>query len=222
MKKYNLKTPASPCQVSGLADIYMEHIGYKSDGTFVEIGAYDGISWSNTFGLLVSGWKGVYFEPVPEYFARCTRNLEQFKNKIIINEAVGSYEGDVELFLGEAITTTKESIVDDYNNVDYFKGILNKDRKITSKINTLNNQLEKLKLESIDVMSIDVEGAEIDVLNGFDIQKWRPTLVIIEMNEEDENEILHKGNDVINEYFFKNNYEKIYKDKINTIFKIKK
>ena len=59
--KYNTKVPNSnKCQIPNLADIYLENFGYKRDGYFVEVGAYDGVSWSNTFGLAAIGWGGRY------------------------------------------------------------------------------------------------------------------------------------------------------------------
>jgi FkbM family methyltransferase len=61
---------ANTCQVpflSSLSDVYTFVFGYKTDGLFLEVGAYDGESFSNTSGLADIGWAGHYFEPVPEY-----------------------------------------------------------------------------------------------------------------------------------------------------------
>ena len=38
---------------------------YKTDGTFVEVGANDGMTGSFTYNLAKIGWHGLYFEPVP-------------------------------------------------------------------------------------------------------------------------------------------------------------
>lgn len=43
-------------------------------GTFVEVGAYDGIASSNTYGFELEGWNGLCIEPDPEIAARCRRN----------------------------------------------------------------------------------------------------------------------------------------------------
>jgi len=63
--------PLSDCQIPRLDEIYLKNFGYKTDGTFVEIGAYDGHSISNTSFLADIGWKGIYVEPVKEYYEKC-------------------------------------------------------------------------------------------------------------------------------------------------------
>lgn len=61
---------ANTCQVpflASLSDVYTFVFAYKTDGLFLEVGAYDGESFSNTSGLADIGWSGHYFEPVPAY-----------------------------------------------------------------------------------------------------------------------------------------------------------
>jgi hypothetical protein len=66
-KRYPL---ANTCQVpffASLSDVYSFVFGYKCEGLFVEVGAYDGESFSNTSGLADMGWRGHYLEPIPRY-----------------------------------------------------------------------------------------------------------------------------------------------------------
>jgi hypothetical protein len=46
----------------------------KKDGFFIDIGAYDGITISNTYALEKIGWKGICVEPVPEIYDRLIKN----------------------------------------------------------------------------------------------------------------------------------------------------
>ena len=65
---------ANTCQVPffrSLSDVYTFVFGYKTEGLFVEVGAYDGESFSNTSGLADLGWRGHYVEPIPAYAAAC-------------------------------------------------------------------------------------------------------------------------------------------------------
>ena len=55
---------------SVLADIYARMFPL-SGGTFVEVGAFDGWSYSHTVCLAQLGWRGLYIEPVPEHAALC-------------------------------------------------------------------------------------------------------------------------------------------------------
>ena len=70
-KRYPL---ANTCQVPhfrSLSDIYTFVFGYKTGGLFVEVGAFDGESFSNTSGLADLGWRGHYLEPIPAYADAC-------------------------------------------------------------------------------------------------------------------------------------------------------
>ncbi len=45
---------------------------------------------------------------------------------------------------------------------------------------TLDDLLERNGVKHIDFLSIDVEGHQKEVLDGFDLQRWRPALVCVE------------------------------------------
>jgi len=220
MKKYNLKNPTTnKCQVPNLADIYQEHFGYKTNGVFVEVGAFDGLSWSNTFGLAVAGWKGIFFEPQPEFYVKCVENYQDFENIKIINSCVGDHAGEIKLYTGYSLATTDLDSLKEYNKIDWFKGVLNEEKFITASIDTLDSFLEKESItKSFDLLVIDVEGAEYDVLRGFTISEWKPKMVIIELHEDNQYESLKKNLAEILKYFEDNGYEKIFKDENNSIF----
>ena len=62
------------CQVphvASLHDVLAFALGFRAHGLFVEVGAYDGESFSNTAGLADLGWRGHYLEPIPRYAAAC-------------------------------------------------------------------------------------------------------------------------------------------------------
>ncbi len=219
-KKYNLTNPTQhKCQIPNLAEIYENYLGYKKDGSFVEVGAFDGLSWSNTFGLAVAGWKGIFFEPQPDYYIQCQKNYEDFPNIKIINSCVGDHIGKIKLYTGYSLATTDLESLKEYNKIDWFKGVLDENKHVESNIDTLDNFLEKENFnEEFDVLGIDVEGAEYSVLKGFTISKWKPKLVIIELHEDNQYDSLKKDLKEILDYFEKNEYEKVYKDENNSIF----
>ena len=68
--------PTTSCGQVGLVlhNIYQKILGYKTNGTFVEIGANDGKTGSFTYNLAVLGWKGLYCEPVPEIYSLCRKS----------------------------------------------------------------------------------------------------------------------------------------------------
>jgi len=208
------------CQIKNLKNIYTDVFGYKTDGLFVEIGAYDGESWSNTdcFGKI--GWRGLLVEPVPEFFQKCKKYYEMFPKIEIVNCCVGNYNGEIKVYLGGSITTTSLEMVDIYNGIKWSKPCgLNKKKFINSKIFTLDYLLEKYEWpENFDVLVIDTEGTELEVLNGFNIEKWGPKLAIVESCEKHLDKILSVKSAEINNFFLTKGYEKIYCDCINSIY----
>jgi hypothetical protein len=75
---------ASNCQFNAedLNRIYQEAFGFRSHGSFVEVGASDGESYSNTCGLADIGWEGIYVEPVKELAKKC--RLRHRKNDVSV------------------------------------------------------------------------------------------------------------------------------------------
>lgn len=219
MDKYNLKNPTqNKCQIPNLEDIYMEHIGYKEDGYYVEVGGFDGLSWSNTFGLAVKGWSGLILEPQPDYFQTCTENYEPFEKVKVIQTCAGNITGEIKLYTGYSLATTKQQMVKEYNKIDWFKGIVNEHTFVISPIDTLNNILLKNAIPNeFDVLVVDVEGAELDVIKGLDLTKWFPKMIIIELHEDNEYESLKRDSPEINK-ILSTYYKKVFKDENNSIF----
>jgi len=95
---YSVRTPLPPssfyrpypdCQVRGLDAIYNAVFGNLKHGVFVELGAYDGQSVSNTCFLADLGWRGVYVEPIPEFASACATRHWRNLNITVVNAAVG-------------------------------------------------------------------------------------------------------------------------------------
>jgi hypothetical protein len=90
---------------------------------------------------------------------------------------------------------------------------------ITCPMTTLDRLLEKHEWpEGFEVLTVDVEGAEPDVFAGFDLERWRPQLVIAELHEEYPDKRLNANAKKVGALFDRQGYEKIYADQINTIF----
>ena len=56
--------------------------------TFLDIGAFDGVTYSNTRALALAGWKGVLVEPSPRNFAALRENYKDIKAQLV-NVALG-------------------------------------------------------------------------------------------------------------------------------------
>ena len=214
-------TSKAACQIENLEKIYLDTFGYITDGYFVDVGAFDGVGWSNTRALALAGWSGLLVEPHPEYFQKLLELYGEIEGIRLANYCVGKYNGMCKLYLGGSNSTIVPEMIELYNDVEWskFSG-LNENDFIWRRIFTLNKLLEEFWIEpEFEVLSIDVEGAELDVLNRFAFSYWQPQLVIVETHEKNEDERLAEKSKPIGELLDSHNYTKIQADTINTIWR---
>lgn len=171
------------CQIPRLAEFYHALFGFRRNGFFVEIGAYDGENFSNTSGLADAGWHGIYVEPVPNFAELCRRRHSRNKHVRIVTAAVSDYLGFGDIFLGETLTTLSSAQVRDYQNIDWAAG-LHSGQSMKVGIITLDYLLRSHSVKkNFDVLVVDVEGAEHEVFSKFCLSNWRPKIVIVELED---------------------------------------
>jgi len=210
---------AKYCQIPGLEDMYLELFGYRSDGFFVDVGAFDCEQWSNTWGLAMAGWGGVFIEPQGEYMERCSEQFSGRGDITLIQAAVSNRDGKAALRLSGSVSTIKRSRALEYADSKEFGHIGTATAEMVEvKTITLDRILNEYDPRSFEVLSIDVEGSEMDVLNGFSIQYWSPKMVIVEVHEQHPEEIINHRAPEINRYFEIAGYTKTYSDVINNIY----
>ncbi len=155
-----------------------EYFGDKAHGFFVEVGAYNGIDFSNSYYFERIGWQGILIEPDPD-MAECCRQSRP--NSKVVQCAVVNEDSPPEVSF---------DVIDGWKALSSlsFTPQLGSNslppeliaRKITVAAKTLDQILTDCKVDTIDFITIDVEGQEWGVLQGFTIDRWRPQIVIIE------------------------------------------
>ena len=89
----------SSCQiphVHNLHDVLHFIFGYKKTGLFIEVGAYDGESFSNTSGLADLGWNGHYLEPIPKFAKACASRHSWNAPRVKVHQVcAGEKDGDI-------------------------------------------------------------------------------------------------------------------------------
>jgi FkbM family methyltransferase len=214
--------PPESCQIPNLAGKWQALFGRRNTGYFVEVGAYDGESYSNTSCLADVGWSGLYIEANAEFAARCQVRHKNNSGVDVVVAAASDREGSAKLFLGDTLTTLNEDRPSVYNRIDWAKGLHTGVSK-TVKTSTLDSLLEARKVPArFDLLVIDVEGAEEKVLSGFDLPRWRPKVMVIELEDfhpdfEDHEEIVCSARRV-RERLLSAGYKEYHRDIINTIF----
>ena len=87
-------TQQPSCQIPDLWFLYSRFLGERADGCFVEVGAYDGVLVSNTWGLAEAGWRGLMIEPVPDLARLCRKNHSNHAGITVCECAIGSGDAD--------------------------------------------------------------------------------------------------------------------------------
>ena len=207
------------CQIPVLEHYFNKY--FKTVGTFVEVGAYDGESFSNTSGLADIGWVGHYIEPHPEYAKKCL--LRHKNNKITVyNYAIDEVAGTKTMHVGGALTTMSDETKSAYASISWSKHV-----RFETSIEIEAIRLDSLFIEkkipfSFELLVVDVEGLELNVFRSFDLSKWQPKMIIVELNDyhpsfwSDDNLIL--SSKLVRSHLLLNSYLQVYADNINSIF----
>lgn len=145
----------------------------KTGGVFVEVGANHPTKENQTWLLEQHGWTGVLVEPNPDLFKLL---CEQRSRSRVFHAAVGAENGEVNLHLGadDLHSTLKPSLGDPMSG-----------KTVRVKLRTLDSILTEAGVTEIDYLSIDVEGMELPVLQGLNLKKFSPKLILLEEHRRD-------------------------------------
>jgi hypothetical protein len=105
------------CQISDLESFYENLFGRKTDGIFVEVGAFDGITWSNTSCLANRGWSGIYIEPVKSIFNKLVKNYENKPKITCLNLAIDREAGETTIYDMQQLSTLNPDMVKVYQSI---------------------------------------------------------------------------------------------------------
>lgn len=216
----SLYQPPPSCQIPDIGAKYERLFGRRTLGTFVEVGAYDGESFSNTCFLADIGWRGVYIEAHAGFAVTCA--LRHANNNVrVVPCAVGADAGLIELHIGGTLTTTSERQVEVYEQIPWARGN-HRGQKNVVRQERLDMVLAALGISrDFDLLCVDVEGAEPEVFAGLN-ESWKPKVMIVEI--EDEHPDLLKFEDVraravaLRKTLVARGYREWWKDHINSIY----
>ena len=165
-----------------LAEIFNE----KSHGVCIEVGANDGVNDSTTLYFEEIGWDCILVEPNP---VLC-QMIRVARSSRLYEFAASDKSGVVTLFVAEGAERAHgvSTISSDEESLNKIKSYGFTYSKVQVQTKTLDEILSELKAGcGIDFVSIDVEGHELEVLRGFSIERWSPTIILLEDNSNFEN-----------------------------------
>jgi FkbM family methyltransferase len=186
-----MQQPMMYFSLNGLDKKVAKYLSYPS-GYFVELGANNGIEQSNTLHFeRCRNWRGVLIEPVPHQYLACKKHRSP-ENKFFCNACV-SFEW-TEAFVPilycnlMSISLGVESDIGNRaRHVASGQKYLPEGEEVVlfgAKAKPLNNiLLEAGAPKTIDFLSLDVEGAEKEVLKGIDFSEFRFKYMCIECRD---------------------------------------
>ena len=208
------------CQIRHLWYLYELFLGETQDGSFVEVGANDGVTVSNTWGLAERHWKGVMIEPIPDLAKSCRANHREHERVTVIECAVGAADGSTAtMHLAGVLTTANRSVLEEYESLEWAKTFISRTELIVP-VRALDAILIETGMpEGFEVLVVDVEGFEAEVFAGLTLSRWRPKMILVEL--ADTHPDLHStaaADFALGRAIQEADYRIAFKDSINTVF----
>jgi len=157
-------------------------------GFFIEAGANDGVSQSNTYYLeRFRGWRGVLVEGIPELSARCEKNRPR---AAVVQAALveAGHPHDTVAMHYAGLMSTVAGAMDKVGgtNAHVQRGLELQNLKATYTIRVPAHTLTDVIIQhrpvgEIDLLSLDVEGMEAAVLRGLDFARFAPRFLCVEV-----------------------------------------
>lgn len=145
-------------------------------GFYIDVGCNDPIASSNTLSLYLHGWRGI----VIDANARAIERFRKIRRRdIALCAAVSDEEKEMVFheFDFDLVSTLSEEVLDEY------RGKWSECGQRQVRTRTLNSLLQEHLPAQADIglLSIDVEGHDLQVLRSIDLNRYRPTLILVEI-----------------------------------------
>jgi len=166
-------------------DKYISELLKKKNGTFLDIGAANGIELSNTKHFEEEGWTGFCIEPNKAIYPE----LEKNRKCECFNVALGE-EGSRDFILvsGEPYMLSGFA---DCVDIDRIKLECERDGGDYNRIQVpavpLENLCEKTNIWHFDYCSLDTEGSELEILKSINWKRINIDYISVENNSNDNN-----------------------------------
>ena len=157
--------------------ILQEIFDDRPEGYCVEVGAYDGRTGSASYLFEKRGWHCLLVEPIPAL----AEEIRKHRACTVVNCAASNREGTATFFVAENVEqmSTLNLTADHLEWIEQVGGAI---KQTTVRTATLDSLLAEAAFPEIQFITIDVEGHEMGVLEGFTLETHRPRIVIIEDN----------------------------------------
>lgn len=156
-----------------IRETFFPDFDYK--GIMVEVGAGPTVFYSMSKHFRDYGWRCVCIDPNPKFVSEHKKEGNE-----IYQLAISNYDGESEFSI------VSSGWKEEYDGIS-FSGLeikynmpKFKVNKIRVEVRTLNTLFNEINLNKIDFISVDVEGSEIEVIEGLNITKYNPKVILLE------------------------------------------
>lgn len=170
-------------------DLLLQQELPETPGFFIEIGANDGVTQSNSVILEAQGWKGMLIEALPSQYAKCCKTRPEMIVEHAACVSADMSESHLQITDVGLMSVAANSAMDVETRQDWLdrgEGFIARPRQLLEiSVSTLSKLLDKHHIAALDLLILDVEGAEISVLNGLDFNRHAPRFILAEDAYED-------------------------------------
>jgi FkbM family methyltransferase len=180
-------------------EIILNYFGSRI-GTFLDLGAYDGVRLSNVRALAELGWSGVMVEASPKVFQQLKKNYQGFDRVLLFNVAVGEKSGLMRFYDNDqAVGTLHKKETERWGDQQF--------QPISLYCIEINQFLRSNSfVPAYDFISCDVEGEDLAIMERLDLKKLGTRMVCVEFNGKGEEQfsraicrhglkLLHRNNE---------------------------
>lgn len=183
-----------------------ENLTQKREGFFVDVGAGNPKRLSNTYFFERLGWNGLCIDGDQ----RQVDQLKEIRSVPVVKAVIAGEAKETNFYLADKPELSRiDPPPPKY--ADRFE----KSEKVTTQ--TLNSVLEKHEVGRIDLLSIDIEGQELEVLKSFNWERYDPDILIVEVVTLENSDLFEK----VEDFFSSRPYEVVFETIANIIYKRK-
>ena len=191
-------------------DIFINNFFSKEkNGFYIDVGCYHPIHRNNTFLLYKKGWRGINID-IHQFSIDLFNYLRP--NDFNFNYAVSNKDEIIDMYYQKKLSQI--STIEKFQANKVFQGNVKKSKIKSFRLDSILKMVN-LKNLKIDLLDIDVEGADLKVLEGFSVEKFKPKLICVEIHEKE----ISKS--AIFKYLISFEYELVWSGVFSHIFRSK-
>jgi FkbM family methyltransferase len=151
----------------------------KRSGFFLDIGAHDGRTYSNSYVFEQLGWQGACVEPLPPVFEQLKQNRRCDCYQAALSDQSASAAGFIYAVGVDTLSGLESKLAPGHK--DWIVREQGRAERITVKTITFDELMSHYPdIHRIDFLSLDVEGAEMDILKTIDFNTYQFGLIAVE------------------------------------------